>query len=133
MSLARRIYLFFGICWSITTAVLLLCGQQTPVPHAAVTEFLVASTTDIHVPSPALPSSVPATSSWKADTTIVSQQAALNRDRLVFSQDSITSRIVLPSCVQIPYVFSLQQLYLPCLSDITGMLPFAQAPPFMLF
>ncbi len=130
MNLTRRIYIFCGICWSIITVVLLLCGQKTPVPHVAVTEFLAASTAD--VPSPSLPPDVP-TSAWQAETTIAPQQGALNRDRLVFSQESEVRHIALPAYAQVPYSFSLQQLYLPSLADITGMLPFSQAPPVLLF
>lgn len=43
MSLACRIHFLCGISWSIVTTLLLLCGQTTPVPHAAVTEFLITS------------------------------------------------------------------------------------------
>ena len=129
MSLARRIYIVCGICWSIITVILLCCGQNTPVPHVAVTEFLAASTADI--PPSSLPSDL-ATTRWENNTTIAPQQIALNRDRLVFSQEILPSRVSLPTYVRTPYFFSLQQLYLPCLSEITGMLPFPHAPPALL-
>ena len=130
MSLACRIHFLCGISWSIVTTLLLLCGQTTPVPHAAVTEFLITSTADLPAFSPL--SGTPPAARWEKNATIA-QQAALSRDRLVFLHTPDAYDGTPPIFFQTLRFWPRSNLFIPCLSDIRGMLPFSQAPPVILF